>query len=118
MPTIAISYGMTRFTKLLVSDRRCQIKSADQPSDHQLPGKLSLQASEAVGKMRGAVVAAFINCDRTAPEEIVLDVDGWDDPTYGQQQLSCFHGYFDSLEAALYLHSAYESLSLVAKFRG
>ena len=23
-----------------------------------------------------------------------LDIDGWADPTHGQQQLSCFHGYY------------------------
>jgi hypothetical protein len=57
----------------------------------RLENQLSKQA---VGKMRGAVVAAFINRYATAPEEIVLDIDGWDDPTHGQQQLSCFHGYF------------------------
>ncbi len=36
----------------------------------------------------------FIKRYKVAPEEIVLDIDGWDDPTHGQQQLSCFHGYF------------------------
>ena len=29
-----------------------------------------------------------------APEEIILDVDGWDAQTYGAQQLSMFHGYY------------------------
>lgn len=28
-------------------------------------------------------------------EVVVLDIDPTDDPTHGQQQLSCFHGYFD-----------------------
>jgi hypothetical protein len=64
---------------------------ASQPTMSRLENQLSKQA---VGKMRGAVVAAFINRYATAPEEIVLDIDGWDDPTHGQQQLSCFHGYF------------------------
>ena len=30
-----------------------------------------------------------------APKEIILDVDGWDAQTYGHQQLSLFHGYYD-----------------------
>ena len=30
-----------------------------------------------------------------APDVIVLDIDSTDDPTHGQQQLSCFHGYYD-----------------------
>ncbi|MBW4417884.1 MAG: transposase [Myxacorys californica WJT36-NPBG1] len=75
---------VVRFSDLkLSSDAAAKSGVAGQPSDHQLSGKPSLQASEAVGKMRGAVVAAFINRDRTAPEEIVLDIDGWDDPTHG-----------------------------------
>lgn len=28
-------------------------------------------------------------------EVVVLDIDATDDPTHGQQELSCFHGYFD-----------------------
>ena len=40
------------------------------------------------------MVDEFINRYQVAPAEIVLDIDGWDDPTHGQQQLSCFHGYY------------------------
>lgn len=40
------------------------------------------------------MVEGFIKRYKVVPEEIVLDIDGWDDPTHGQQQLSCFHGYF------------------------
>lgn len=29
------------------------------------------------------------------PKKIVLDLDGTDDPTYGNQQLTFFHGYYD-----------------------
>jgi hypothetical protein len=29
------------------------------------------------------------------PKRIVLDLDGTDDPTYGEQQLTFFHGYYD-----------------------
>ena len=64
---------------------------ASQPTMSRLENQVSQRE---VGKMRGAVVAAFIERYRTAPEQIVLDIDGWDDPTHGQQQLSCFHGYF------------------------
>ena len=28
------------------------------------------------------------------PLHIVLDIDGWDDPTYGKQEKSAFHGYY------------------------
>jgi hypothetical protein len=29
------------------------------------------------------------------PKRIILDIDGTDDPTYGNQQLTFFHGYYD-----------------------
>jgi hypothetical protein len=29
------------------------------------------------------------------PKRIILDIDGTDDPTYGDQQLTFFHGYYD-----------------------
>jgi Transposase DDE domain group 1 len=44
--------------------------------------------------MRSRMVDGFINSYKSAPDEIVLDIDGWDDPTHGNQQLSCFHGYY------------------------
>jgi hypothetical protein len=40
------------------------------------------------------MVEGFIKHYPKAPEEIVLDIDGWDDPTHGEQQLSFFHGYY------------------------
>ena len=47
-----------------------------------------------VAAMRSRMVDGFINSYQSAPKEIVLDIDGWDDPTHGNQQLSCFHGYY------------------------
>ena len=44
--------------------------------------------------MRSAMVDGFIAGYSVPPKEVVLDIDGWDDPTHGQQQLSFFHGYF------------------------
>ncbi len=40
-----------------------------------------------VAAMRRRMVDGFIQGYKTAPEEIVLDIDGWDDPTHGHQQL-------------------------------
>lgn len=47
-----------------------------------------------VAAMRSRMVDGFIKGYKKAPEKIVLDIDGWDDPTHGNQQLSCFHGYY------------------------
>lgn len=64
---------------------------ASQPTITRLENRVSKRE---VGQMRGAVIDRFIERYRQAPEEIVLDIDGWDDPTHGNQQLSCFHGYY------------------------
>jgi len=37
----------------------------------------------------------FIGSFATPPGEITLDVDAWDDPCHGQQQLALFHGFYD-----------------------
>jgi len=64
---------------------------ASQPTITRLENQVS---KPEVAKMRSRMVEGFIGSYRKAPEEIVLDIDGWDDPTHGQQQLSCFHGYY------------------------
>jgi hypothetical protein len=64
---------------------------ASQPTMTRLENHIDKRA---VGKMRGAFVERFIAQYQQAPDEIVLDIDGWADPTHGQQQLSCFHGYY------------------------
>lgn len=64
---------------------------ASQPTISRLENQVSKQE---VAAMRSRMVEGFIGRYAVAPSEIVLDIDGWDDPTHGQQQLSCFHGYF------------------------
>lgn len=43
----------------------------------------------------GQVEEQYVTSFTHPPEVIVLDIDSTDDPTHGQQQLSCFHGYYD-----------------------
>jgi hypothetical protein len=43
---------------------------------------------------RRPLVVRFSGLELSSDEEIVLDIDGWDDPTHGNQQLGCFHGYY------------------------
>ncbi len=64
---------------------------ASQPTITRLENHVTKRE---VSAMRSRMVEGFINRYERAPQEIVLDIDGWDDPTHGQQQLSCFHGYF------------------------
>ncbi len=64
---------------------------ATQPTISRLENHVSRRE---VAKMRSRLVEQFIQRYPQAPEEIVLDIDGWDDPTHGEQQLSFFHGYY------------------------
>lgn len=64
---------------------------ASQPTMTRLENHISKRE---VARMRSRLVEGFINRYQVAPAEIVLDIDGWDDPTHGEQQLSCFHGYY------------------------
>ncbi len=47
-----------------------------------------------VGAIRRAFIESFIARYEAPPKKIVLDIDGWDAPTHGQQQLSFFNGYY------------------------
>ncbi|MFO1510697.1 MAG: transposase [Steroidobacteraceae bacterium] len=37
----------------------------------------------------------FLDAHRTAPAEVILDLDATDDPLHGQQEGRFFHGYYD-----------------------
>jgi hypothetical protein len=41
------------------------------------------------------LVTLFLEAHKTAPKEIILDLDATDDPLYGHQQGRFFHGYYD-----------------------
>jgi hypothetical protein len=64
---------------------------ASQPPMTRLENQISKRD---VSRIRSRMIDGFIAQYQQAPKEIVLDIDGWDDPTHGQQQLSCFHGYY------------------------
>ena len=40
-------------------------------------------------------VQVFLDAHRTAPAEVILDLDATDDPLHGQQEGRFFHGYYD-----------------------
>jgi len=44
--------------------------------------------------MRRFFVDQILKSYSQQPEEILLDIDGWDALTHGHQQLSLFHGYY------------------------
>ena len=65
---------------------------ASQPTMTRLENQVTKREN---GGIRSLFVERFIDRHKTVPKEIVLDIDGWDAPTHGNQQLSFFHGYYD-----------------------
>jgi hypothetical protein len=64
---------------------------ASQPTMTRLENQVSKQEN---GAIRRLYLERFIEQHKVAPEEIVLDIDGWDAETHGNQQMSFFHGYY------------------------
>ena len=57
--------------------------------------------------IEGLFVELFLDADRRAPREIVLDLDATDAPLHGHQEGRFFHGYYDSYcYLPLYIFSA------------
>jgi Transposase DDE domain group 1 len=46
-------------------------------------------------RLRDVLVDTFIQSFEAPPAHITLDLDAFDDPTHGDQQLTMFHGYYD-----------------------
>ena len=45
--------------------------------------------------LHGVLIDQFVASHKSAPEELVLDIDASDVPLHGQQELSQFHAYYD-----------------------
>jgi len=64
---------------------------ASQPTITRLENQVNKRDN---ARIRNGFMDHFIGSYATPPQEVVLDIDGWDAPTYGDQQLSFFHGYY------------------------
>ncbi len=64
---------------------------ASQPTISRLENGINKQE---IKKIRRFFVDKFLQNHPSAPEQIVLDIDGFDAYTHGHQQLSLFHGYY------------------------
>jgi hypothetical protein len=49
-------------------------------------------------RLRELLVDQFIASFDEPPRHLTLDIDTFDDPTHGQQQLTFFHGYYDQYQ--------------------
>lgn len=70
------------------------------PTDNHLASQPTLSRFENdvsiadLWRLRDFFVDDFIKSFRKPPRQITLDVDAFDDPAHGQQQLTLFHGYY------------------------
>jgi hypothetical protein len=49
-------------------------------------------------RLADLLIDQFIDSFDEAPRHLTLDLDAFDDPTHGQQQLTFFHGYYDQYQ--------------------
>ena len=49
-------------------------------------------------RLRDVLVDLFLQSFDTPPHHLTLDIDAFDDPANGQQQLSMFHGYYEQYQ--------------------
>jgi hypothetical protein len=49
-------------------------------------------------RLRDVLVDLFIQSFEAPPSHLTLDLDAFDDPTHGDQQLTMFHGYYDQYQ--------------------
>jgi hypothetical protein len=49
-------------------------------------------------RLRDMLLDQFIASFDESPRQLTLDIDPFDDPTHGQQQLTFFHGYYDQYQ--------------------
>ena len=70
------------------------------PEDDDLASQPTLSRFEnavtpkALLQLEGWFIERFVNSFKEPPREVTLDVDVFDDPTHGGQQLTFFHGYY------------------------
>jgi len=70
----------------------CGDDLASQPTMSRLENSVSRTD---LYRMARALVDIFLSSYESPPEAIILDADDTSDPTYGEQQLSFFNGYYD-----------------------
>jgi len=84
----------------LVCDRSIEDDDlASQPTLSRFEKTIDVQS---FFRLRDVLMDQFIASFDQPPTQLTLDIDPFDDPTHGDQQLTFFHGYYDHLHTAAY----------------
>jgi hypothetical protein len=76
-------------------------RSPDQPALASQPTLSRFENAvdiDSLWRLHDFFIEDFIASFKAPPASITLDVDPWDDPCHGQQQLALFHGFFDQYQ--------------------
>lgn len=88
---------------------------ASQPTISRLENHVTVKE---IAQMRRLFIERFIDSHSTAPDRITLDIDAWDAPTYGEQELSKYHGYYGhQMYFPVLINEASSGFPLVAQLR-
>lgn len=74
------------------------------PSDEALASQPTLSRFEnaidipSLWRLRDVLLAQFLASFDEPPRRLTFDIDTFDDPTHGQQQLTFFHGYYEQYQ--------------------
>ena len=68
---------------------------ASQPTLSRFENAISVRS---LFRLRDVLMDQFIASFKTAPARLTFDIDAFDDPTHGQQQLTFFHGYYSQYQ--------------------
>lgn len=80
----------------LIADRLPEGRDlASQPTLSRFENAVSIAD---LWRLRDVLVDLFIQSFDQPPHHLTFDIDAFDDPTHGQQQLTMFHGYYEQYQ--------------------
>jgi len=68
---------------------------ASQPTLSRFENAIDVRS---FSRLRDMLIDQFIASFEKPPTQLTLDIDPFDDPTHGEQQLTFFHGYYDQYQ--------------------
>jgi hypothetical protein len=77
--------------KLIAGRSLGDLDLASQPTLSRFENAIDVPS---LRRLQDVFIDQFIDSFETPPTQITLDIDPFDDPTHGQQQLTFFHGYY------------------------
>ncbi len=88
---------------------------ASQPTISRWENRITKKEIKGI---RSFFIEQFIQSYSAPPDEILLDIDGWDALTHGEQQLSLFHGYYGHhIYFPVLINEAHSGYPLVLQLR-